>query len=107
LVVARVWHGVVPKSKRAKYFEYLKKTGMKDYSHTPGNMGASILVRDDGDKTEFVIISLWKSTEAIKAFAGEDTDRARYYPEDSKFLLELKPTVKHYDLALEQGTEAT
>ncbi len=99
MTIARVWHGVVPKSKRAAYIEYLKKTGMEDYSSTPGNVGASVLVRDDGDKTEFVIISLWRSMEAIKKFAGEDVEKARYYPEDVKFLLELEPKVKHYDLS--------
>jgi len=101
MAIARIWHGATPRSKRTEYLAYLKRTGMKDYSDTPGNLGASILVRDDGDRTEFVIISLWKSMEAIKAFAGEDTDRARYYPEDSRFLLELEPKVKHYKIAFE------
>ncbi len=102
-MIVRVWRGVVPKTKGAKYLEYLKTTGMKDYSHTPGNIGASILMRDDGDNTEFVIISRWKSMEAIKEFAGEDPSKARYYPEDRKFLLELEPKVKHYELAFESG----
>ena len=26
-------------------------------------------------------------------------DRARYYPEDAEFLLELEPTVTHYEVA--------
>ncbi len=101
MVIARIWHGVIPKSKHTDYLAYLKKTGMKDYLSTPGNVGASILARDDGDTTELVIISLWKSMEAIKAFAGEDTERARYYPEDSEYLLELEPTAKHYEVEFE------
>ena len=32
-------------------------------------------------------------------FAGEDTERSRYYPEDEQFLLEMEPLVRHYDVA--------
>ena len=34
---------------------------------------------------------------AVRAFAGEDVEKARYYEEDSKYLLEFEPTVKHYE----------
>lgn len=101
MVVARVWHGVTPKSKSAEYLDYLRETGMKDYAGTAGNLGASILVRHDGNKTEFVVISLWNSIEDIKKFAGENVEKARYYPKDRSFLLELEPKVKHYDVAFE------
>jgi heme-degrading monooxygenase HmoA len=97
----RVWRGVVPKEKSAEYLEYLKKTGMKDYASTPGNLGATILMRHKKKKTEFVVISRWNSFEEIRNFAGTNVDRARYYPRDKKFLLKLEPKVKHYDVAFE------
>ena len=49
------------------------------------------------------MISLWESYEAIKAFAGDDIDRARYYPEDADFLIELEPKVKHYEVLTGPG----
>jgi hypothetical protein len=30
--------------------------------------------------------------------AGEDLETAKYYPEDEGFLLELEPTVVHYEV---------
>jgi hypothetical protein len=36
--------------------------------------------------------------DSIRAFAGDDVERARYYPEDEAFLLELEPHVTHYDV---------
>ena len=45
----------------------------------------------------FLTISLWDSLESIKRFAGDDYERARYYAEDEKFLLEFEPTVQHYE----------
>ena len=44
--------------------------------------------------------TLWSSMDAIKSFAGENPDRARYYPQDDEFLLEREPLVTHYDVAM-------
>jgi hypothetical protein len=43
-------------------------------------------------------VSLWDSIDAIRAFAGEPVERARYYDEDPRYLLEFEPTVSHYDV---------
>ena len=37
--------------------------------------------------------------DAIRAFAGEEVERARYYPEDRDYLLELEPTITHYEVS--------
>jgi hypothetical protein len=58
-----------------------------------------VLRRDETDRTEFIFISLWESMEVIRGFAGDDVERARYYPEDRDFLLSLEPTVGHYETA--------
>ena len=50
-------------------------------------------------KTEFLLISFWESDEASGAFAGNDLERAVYYPKDQEFLLELEPKVTHYEVA--------
>jgi len=34
---------------------------------------------------------------AIKAFAGDDVERARYFPEDDRYLLTRPETVQHYE----------
>jgi hypothetical protein len=36
--------------------------------------------------------------ESIKEFAGEDVEKAKYYPEDRDFLLEFESTVVHYEV---------
>ncbi len=80
------------------YFEYLQRTGLKDYASTSGNRGVWVLRRVYEGKAEFTLISLWDSWDAIKAFAGSEYERAVYYPEDKKFLLELEPKVTHYEV---------
>ena len=56
-----------------------------------------VLRHDEPDRTEFVFLSLWESMDVIRGFAGEEVERARYYPEDHDFLLSLEPTVRHYE----------
>jgi heme-degrading monooxygenase HmoA len=96
-MIARIWRGVTSAEQADEYFEYLMETGLKDYRAVPGNRGVEILRRTYEGKTEFLLISLWESYEAIRAFAGEDRERAVYYSRDKAFLLELEPKVTHYD----------
>ena len=96
-MIARIWRGVTSAERAEEYFEYLMKTGLKDYRAVPGNRGVEILRRIYGGKAEFLPISLWESYGAIRAFAGEDIERAVYYSKDQEFLLELEPEVTHYE----------
>ena len=98
-MIARIWRGVTPAEKAEQYLAYLLETGLKDYRAVPGNQGVQVLHRTSEDKTEFLLLSLWESYEAIRAFAGNDLERAVYYPKDHEFLLELEPTVTHYKVA--------
>jgi len=95
-MIARLWHGITLKEKAAAYAALLQQRAVSDYRSTPGNLSVELLHRDAGAITHFLIVTQWTSHAAIAAFAGEDIERARYYPEDSDFLLEFEPTVTHY-----------
>src|SRR5512138_1672551 len=101
-MIARIWHGQVPRSKAAAYETYMRGTGIADYQSVAGNRGVYLLRRDDGGVTHFTTLTFWDSIDAVKAFAGEDYERARYYPEDDEFLLEREPFVTHH-MVLEPG----
>ena len=97
-MIARTWHGVTHASKANEYLDYLKKTGVAEYQKTEGNRGVYVLQRLEGDKAHFLLLTLWDSEDAIKRFAGSDMEKAKYYPEDEAFLLELEPKVMHYEV---------
>lgn len=97
-MIARLWHGRVPASKADDYAAFLRVSGLADYRATPGNLAAYVLRRELGDVSHFVTFSLWDSRQSIAAFAGDDIERAHYYPEDADFLLEYAPTVQHYEV---------
>jgi heme-degrading monooxygenase HmoA len=97
-MIARTWHGRVPAAKADAYHAYLLQSGVADYVSTPGNRGVHILRHIDADVAHFLLLTFWDSLDAIKAFAGEDYERARYYPEDDDYLLEREPFVTHYEV---------
>ncbi len=106
-MIARLWRGQTSAAKAEEYLEYLRVTGVRDYTKTPGNRGVRILRRIAGDKAEFLVLSVWDSLEAIQGFAGSDYQKAVYYPKDRKYLTRLDPEVEHFDLVLDTTTPDT
>ena len=102
-MIARIWHGAVPAEKADAYAQYLQATGIPELQNTSGNKGVYLLRNIENDVARFVLISLWESLNSIRAFAGDEIERARYYPEDSDYLLELEPAVAHYAVLTAPG----
>jgi heme-degrading monooxygenase HmoA len=100
-VIARMWRGWTAADRAAEYVEYLNRTGVPDLLGTPGNCGVYVVHREVEDaRAEFVVLSLWDSREGIVAFAGEDIDVARFYPEDDDFLVQREWTCAHFEVAV-------
>jgi heme-degrading monooxygenase HmoA len=97
-MIARIWRGAVRRADADAYADYIANTGMAEYRSTPGNQGAWMLRRDDGDRSEIITFSLWDSRESIRAFAGDDIDQAVFYLEDDRYLIEREQTVRHYEV---------
>jgi heme-degrading monooxygenase HmoA len=102
-MIARVWRGVVRRADGDRYAAYMRATGVKEYAETAGNRSVLMLRRDDGERSEFVMVTLWESWEAVRAFASDDVDRAVFYPEDDAFLIERDLTATHYQVAEARG----
>lgn len=97
-MVARTWRGWTRREDAGEYVVYLEQTGMPAYRSTPGNQGAWILRTDDGPRTEFITLTFWDSLDAIRGFAGDDVERAVFYEEDDRFLVEREETVTHWQV---------
>lgn len=96
-MIARIWRGRTKAEHTDTYLDILRTTGVADYTATPGNRGVQVLTRTADGVTEYTVLTLWESREAIAQFAGDDIETARYYPEDEKYLLEFNETVEHYE----------
>jgi len=96
--IMREWRAEIRHALKDEYLAYVEATGIAVYRQAEGNLGAIVATRDiDAERTEIVTLSWWKDEASIKAFAGSDISRARYYPEDDRFLLTRPDRVQHYD----------
>ena len=100
-MIARVWRGATRTADAEAYLDYLNRTGHAEYRRIAGHRRTITLRRSAADRTEFVVLSFWDSFDAIQAFAGPDVDRAVFYPEDDRYLVERDDRVAHFDVVYE------
>ena len=70
-MIARLWHGVVPKSKADEYLRLMVSVALPDYTGIEGNCGAWCLHRPEGEVVHFEMLTFWDSFEAVRRFAGD------------------------------------
>jgi heme-degrading monooxygenase HmoA len=103
-MLARTWRGATRAADADRYAKYVEDTGLRAFAETPGNQGSLLLTRAvdvDGEPgTEFFVMSLWDSMDAVKRFAGPDPERAVFYPEDDAYLVRRDLTVDHYEVVV-------
>lgn len=97
-MIARIWHGKTKVEDYEVYTEFLQETAISDYSKTVGFIKLSFLRNIKNNEGHFTLITYWENLEVIKNFAGEDFEKAKYYPEDDNFLLEFEEKVEHFEV---------
>jgi antibiotic biosynthesis monooxygenase (ABM) superfamily enzyme len=103
-MIARVWHGATRAEDADAYAAYIGKTAVESSRTLPGNRGALILRRVDGDRAEFETILLFDSLDDVRGFAGEDVETAVFYPEDDAYLVAREPVARHYEVDVHIGS---
>jgi heme-degrading monooxygenase HmoA len=95
-MILRTWHGRTRAEDAAAYEAFLRERAAPDYSSIPGLRKAVFTRRDEGDEAHFLLVTFWDDLEAVKAFAGADPAKAKYYPEDERYLLEKESVALHH-----------
>lgn len=79
----------------------MKEKAVPDYNSVPGLKKLMFLKRLEGDIAHFLLVTHWESIAAVKQFAGDRPEKAKYYPEDDDFLLEKEETSALYEVFYE------
>ena len=106
-MIARTWRGFTRAADADAYADYVRDAGFPPYLTTPGNRGAFILRRLRGGDAEFLVLSLWDSMEAVRAFAGPEPERAVFYPEDARYLTRFDQHVDHFEVVAQAGAPSS
>jgi len=98
--IVRIWHGwTTPENAEAyehllleEIFPGIAAKGVAGYK------GIRLLRRPVGDEVEFITIMTFDSWDAVKAFAGEDYERAYVPPKAREVLARFDECSQHYEV---------
>jgi heme-degrading monooxygenase HmoA len=102
-VIARIWHGWTAPENADAYEEFLRTKMFPSIHRVPGYLGADLLRSDDQGEVAFVTITRFESLAAVRAFAGEDYERAVVEPEARQLLARFDERSEHYEIVIERG----
>jgi heme-degrading monooxygenase HmoA len=99
-VIVRVWHGWTSPANADAYEHLLREEIFRGIQARaiPGYVGIELLRRTSEAEVEFVTIMRFESLAAVRAFAGEDYERAVVPPAARALLARFDPRSSHYEL---------
>ncbi len=97
-MIARHWRGWTKAEDADGYESFLKDKVLPALSGISGYRGRYVLRKDDLVESEFVVVNLFDSLEAVKQFAGADYSIPVFEPEAKEFLSRIEPFATHYDV---------
>jgi heme-degrading monooxygenase HmoA len=98
--VVRVWSGKGTPDGVARYCdEHFPHDVLPKLRNVDGFLEAHVLVRTRDDSCEVIVMTTWASLDAVKAFAGEDHERAVVEPVVQELLDAFDDEVAHFAVA--------
>jgi heme-degrading monooxygenase HmoA len=97
-VISRNWRGIAKTEEADNYISHLKTETFPQLSRIDGFVSASILRRPIDRGVEFLIVTTWRSLEAIEQFAGESPQIAVVPAVVQAMMVEYEQEVSHYEV---------
>jgi heme-degrading monooxygenase HmoA len=97
-MIARHWRGWTRRENADGYENFLKERLLPELKAIEGYNGAYVLRKDGADETEFLVVNLFESLEAVIRFAGPEYTVAIFEPEAEAFLSRIENFATHYDV---------
>ena len=97
-MIARHWRGLVKRERADAYIEHLQSQTLPELVQLAGFLDAKVLRRDLPQGVEFLVVTIWASLDAIRAFAGADVESAVVPPKAREMMIEYDRTARHYDV---------
>lgn len=106
-MIVRTWHGRTRLVDAGVYETFMRERAGPDYDSVPGLRRAVFTRRDEGDEAHFLLVTFWTDMEAVKAFAGADPAKAKYYPEDDRYLLEKEAVALNHEVFFDSELDSS
>jgi heme-degrading monooxygenase HmoA len=97
-MIIREWRGLASPSRAQDYPKHFRDKVVPELRRLAGFVGADLARRQLDDKLEFLVLTRWRSMDAIRAFAGADVETAVVEPGAVAALIEFDTSVSHYEV---------
>lgn len=97
-MIARHWRGWTQPQDANSYETLLKTQVLPGLAKIAGYRGGYVLRSDMRNEVEFVVINLFDSIDAVRAFAGPDYSTPVFEPEARRLLSRIEPVAHHYEV---------
>jgi heme-degrading monooxygenase HmoA len=97
-MIARSWRGRTTIANQNAYIDHFRTNVLPELRGIDGFVGATLLKEESAGEVAFLVLTQWKSKDAIRAFAGADIERAVVEPEAARVLLSFDATVQHWEV---------
>lgn len=99
-MIDRVWAARATVANAPAYVAHLRDEVIPTLRRLDGYLGARLLLREVGDEVEIVVVTRWRSLEAVHGFAGDDIERAVVADEAAALLTGFDDRVTHFEVVL-------
>jgi hypothetical protein len=97
-MIARLWKGWTTPENADAYEKLLRETALPGLRQIAGYRGGYILRQDGDEEVEFVVLNLFASLHAVRAFAGPDHTVPVFEPGARQLLSKVEPIARHYEV---------
>ncbi len=97
-MIARLWRGWTTLENANAYEKLLRERVLPGLQRIDGYRGGYILRQEGSDEVEFVVMNMFDSLEAVRAFAGPDYTVPVFEPEARQLLSKVEPVARHYEV---------
>ena len=101
--ILRMWSARSTVDKSGEYVQHATKKVFPTLRAIEGHRGAYLLRRAVDGATEFVVLTVWESMEAVRRFAGKEPDMAVVEPEARAALTSFDDFVTHFEIVDRTG----
>ena len=100
-MIERVWTARTTRDGAIKYADHFRRAVLPELSAIAGYQGARLLERELNGGIEIVVVTRWQTLDAIRAFAGDELDRAVVHDEAAALFSDYDRKVRHYGVVQE------
>jgi heme-degrading monooxygenase HmoA len=104
-LILRMWKARSTVEKASHYIQHATTRVFPALGAIDGHRGAYLLQRPVEGEIEIAVLTLWESMEAVRKFAGAESEKAVVEPEARALLTSFDLSVTHFEVVHDPGKE--